>query len=106
MTLPQMSPSRLTGALAAAIMLLAMAAALLLVLASIASRQPPVFSLVRRGSTEVTLEVDRSPDCPSGLLGLCDQGGTGPQYFSAWLYTSPTPNSRTALRLFAIPIAP
>jgi hypothetical protein len=106
MTTPRMSPRKLTASLAAGILVLALAATLWLALASIALRQPPVFSLVRRGSTEVRLEVDRSPDCPSGMLGMCDQGGTGPVYFSVWVYTSPTPNSRAAQLLLAIPVAP
>jgi hypothetical protein len=99
-------PHRLTASLAASILVVAVVAGLWLVLASIAARQSPVVSLVQRGSTEIRLEVDRSPDCPSGILGMCNQGGTGPVYFSLWLYTAPTPNSLTARRLLAIPVAP
>ena len=100
------SLARYPRLLAAVSLVLALAAALGLVAANIASRQPPVVSLVLRGGSEVRLEINRSPGCPSGLLGMCDQGGTGPQYLSVWLYTSPAPNSRTARRLLAVPVAP
>jgi hypothetical protein len=104
-----MTPPRKLAASLAAISLAAVGvvlAALWLVAASVAARQPPVFSLVVRGNLEIRLEVDRSPDCPSGVLGMCDQGGTGPVYLSVWLYTAPTPNSRAAQRLLAFPVAP
>jgi hypothetical protein len=101
-----MWPRKHTAFVAAGILVLALAASLWLGLVSIASPHPDVLSLAPRGGPEIRLEVDSSPDCPSGLIGMCALGGTGPQYFTAWLYTSPTPNSRAAQRLLAFPIAP
>lgn len=100
------TPRKLRIEVAVVTLGVALAAGLWLALVNVAvARQPAIFSLGRAG-IEIRLEVNRSPDCPSGLLGMCDLGGTGPQYFSVWLYTSPTPNSRTAQRLLAIPVAP
>src|SRR5258708_34058114 len=102
-----MSPRQVTSSLAAAVLVLTMAAAWWLALVNVAAaRQPAIFSLGPRGGIEIRLEVDRSPDCPSGLVSMCDMVGTGPRDFSAWLYTSPTPNSRMAQVLVAFPVGP
>ena len=101
------APRKRTAEAAVVVLGVALSAGLWLALVSVAAaRQPAIFSLGLPGGPEIRLEVDRSPDCPSGLVSMCDTGGTGPQYFSVWLYTSSTPNSRTAQRLLAIPVAP
>lgn len=77
-----------------------------LVLGAAVVWQSPVFIPIQVGNSEIVVEVDRSPDCANGMLGICDIGGTGLTWLSVWRYTRPTPTSRMAQRLFAVPVAP
>jgi len=45
-------------------------------------RRAPIFIPFHLGQSEIVVEINRSPTCPNGLLGMCDKGGTGLTYLS------------------------
>jgi hypothetical protein len=77
-----------------------------LILASLGMRHVTASLPIQLGGTEITFEIDRSPECPNRMLGMCLQGGRGPNYLSIWRYAWSAPNTLNGQRLLALPIAP
>jgi hypothetical protein len=103
MPLPPIAPAkpRLKRLVLGLLMLCAAAA-----LAGWALRPLTAYWPIQLGAAKLVIEIDRSPACPNGMLGLCNQGGRGPTYLSIWRYARTAPDTSEGRQLLALPIAP
>jgi hypothetical protein len=99
-------PPRKLAALGCAVALVALCGLSLALLTAASGAQPPLYVPVSIAGSTYSLEVDRSPGCPNGVLGLCDRGGRGMLYATVWRTWWSSPDQQHAQRLLAVPVAP